>query len=122
MNPKKVNSLIKSVAEEFQISETLLEDLVEFTYKNLRSNLTGLTHPRINVDGLGTFVAKAYTVKKGIELAHKKLINHDTSTFNAYFNKKQLETNLQLLTNLNELIIKEEEAKETFKNKKNGKN
>lgn len=119
MNPKKTHSLYKTLSEELSISEDLIEDLVEFMYKNLRKKLSNLVHPRINVDGLGQFVCKAYNVTKGISYAEKKLKSHDTSTFNAYFNKKKLESKLELLKELHIIILKEEERKNNFKNNKN---
>jgi len=119
MNPKKANKLYKPVAEELQVDETLVEDLVEFMYKNVRQNLTGLTHPRINLEGLGHFTARPFSVKKGIERAQKVLSNHDTSTFSAYHNKKQLDVKVKALIKLEEMINAEEERKQQFKTKKN---
>ena len=115
MNPKKTHSLYKTLSEELSISEHLIEDLVEFMYKDLRQKLSNLVHPRISVDGLGHFICKPYTVRKGISDAEKKLQGHDTSTFNAYFNKKRLENKLVLLKELHIIILKEEEKKNNIK-------
>jgi nucleoid DNA-binding protein len=119
MNPKKANKLYKPVAEELQVDESLVEDLVEFMYKNVRQNLTGLTYPRINLEGLGHFTARPFSVKRGIERAQKVLLNHDTSTFSAYHNKKQLDVKVKALIKLEEMINAEEERKQQFKTKKN---
>lgn len=119
MNPKKANKLYKPVAEDLHVDETLVEDLVEFMYKNLRQNLTGLTHPRINLDGLGHFTVRPFSVKKGIERAQKILSNHDTSTFSAYHNKKQLDVKVKALVKLEQMIASEDKRKQEFKTKKN---
>ena len=119
MNPKKANKLYKPVAEDLHVDETLVEDLVEFMYKNLRQNLTGLTHPRINLDGLGHFTVRPFSVKKGIERAQKILSNHDTSTFSAYHNKKQLDVKIKALVKLEQMIESEDKRKQEFKTKKN---
>ncbi len=119
MNPKKANKLYKPVAEELHVDESLVEDLVEFMYKNVRQNLSSLTHPRINLEGLGHFTARPFSVRKGIERAEKVLSNHDTSTFSAYHNKKQLDVKVKALTKLEEMILAEEERKQQFKIKKN---
>jgi hypothetical protein len=119
MNPKKANKLYKPVAEELQVDESLVEDLVEFMYKNVRQNLTGLTYPRINLEGLGHFTARPFSVRRGIERAQKVLLNHDTSTFSAYHNKKQLDVKVKALIKLEEMINAEEERKQQFKTKKN---
>ena len=93
MIPKKSSKLYKEIAEELQIDETLVEDFIEFYYKNIREQMTLLKHPRINVDGLGYFVVKPVMVQQTIPKIEKALESHDTSTFNAYFNKKGKEVN-----------------------------
>jgi nucleoid DNA-binding protein len=118
MNPKKAVNLYKTISEELEVDQNLVEDLMEHVYKTLRKKLSGLAHPRINVDGLGQFVAKPYAIKKGIETIETKLVTHDTSTFAAYHHKKLLETKLEAMKNLHEMITKEEERKTNFKQSK----
>ena len=111
MIPKKSNELYREVAEDLEVSADLVEDLVQLYYKEIRKNLTGLKYPRINVDGLGQFVAKTVKIRKAIPEIKTRLESHDTSTFNAYFNKKRLEEKIECLENLNELIKEEEQKK-----------
>jgi 4-alpha-glucanotransferase len=118
MIPKKANKLYKDVAEDMDIEEVLVEDLIEFYYKEVRNKLSNLSHPRINVEGLGHFVAKSSLIKKAIPRYIKSLENHDTSTFGAYFNKKGIEQKVELLVKLEQQINTEEQKKETFKKKK----
>jgi len=118
MIPKKANELYKSVAEDLNIEESLVEDLVDFMYKNLRKNLSNLTHPRINLDGLGQFVVKTKAVNKSIERITTNLLNHDTYTFSAYFNKKTLESKLASLIKLEAEIKQQKLKKDQFKKKK----
>jgi nucleoid DNA-binding protein len=118
MIPKKANKFYKDVAEDLNIEESLVEDVIEFFYKEVRTTLSNLSHPRINVEGLGHFVAKSTLIKKAIPRYTKSLENHDTSTFGAYFNKKKIEQKLDLLIKLEQQIITEEERKDLFKKKK----
>jgi nucleoid DNA-binding protein len=118
MNPKKANKLYKQVAEEMDLSETLVEDFIEFYYKAVRANMSDLTHHRINVEGLGQFVVKHNLVRKAIPKYTKSLKNHDTSTFRAYYNKKMVETKLDLLIKLEQKISDQEIKKENIKSKK----
>jgi nucleoid DNA-binding protein len=120
MIPKKARSLYKQVSEELDISESLVEDFVEFVYKNLRHNLSNLTHPRINMPGLGHFMAKPLTIRKAIPRYTRNLENHDTSTFGAYYNKKQVEDKLAKLIELEKKISAQDEKKQEFKKLKNG--
>jgi nucleoid DNA-binding protein len=122
MIPKKANSLYKEITKEFDISEDLVENLVELYYKTLRINLSNLSELRINVDGLGHFVIKMQKVKKTIPHYEKVLNNHDTSTFGAYHNKKSVEEKLELLNKINIKVDKELTKKQTFKNEKYSQN
>ena len=119
MIPKKSSILYKPVAEELNISETLVEDLISFYYKEVRFHLSSLSHPRINVDGLGHFVAKSFFIEKTIPRITNKLMIHDTSTFNAYFSKKQSELKLESLITLKLKIDEEFNRKIEFKKIKN---
>lgn len=118
MIPKKANKLYTEITKEFDVSEDLVENLVELYYKTLRKNLSSLSELRTNVDGLGHFVIKIQKVKRAIPHYEKVLNNHDTSTFGAYHNKKSVEEKLELLNKINEKIDKELTKKQTFKDEK----
>jgi nucleoid DNA-binding protein len=118
MIPKKANKLYTEITKEFDVSEDLVENLVELYYKTLRKNLSSLSELRTNVDGLGHFVVKIQKVKRAIPHYEKVLNNHDTSTFGAYHNKKSVEEKLELLNKINEKIDKELTKKQTFKDEK----
>jgi len=118
MIPKKASSLYKEITEQFDVSEDLVESLIEDYYKTLRKKMSGLTDLRINIDGLGHFVLKIQKVKKAIPHYEKVLDNHDTSTFGAYHNKKSVEEKLELL---NKIHVKAEEEllkRKIFKDEK----
>lgn len=112
MIPKKSTQLFKELSEELNTPLELIQDLVEEYYKHIRGNLTNLSHPRINVEGLGQFVAKPGLVRKSIPRFKKYLESHDTSTFSAYYNKKMLEEKVECLEKLEQMINLEEKKKE----------
>lgn len=118
MNPKKSNKLYKEVSEELNLTEDLVQDFIEFYYKEIRRNLTDLLHPRINVDGLGHFVAKTFIIRKAIPKYQKFLEVQSTETFAEYFNKKNTETKLNALINLEIKLTEIEHKKEIFKQTK----
>ena len=66
MIPKKANKLYKEVAEDLDTSELLVEVFIEAYYKEARQCLIELKYPRINMDGLGHFVAKKGLVNLNI--------------------------------------------------------
>lgn len=118
MIPHKAKNLTKDIAEELNISKTLVDDLIEFYYKDVRENLSELNHPRINIEGLGQFVIRANGVNKAIPKYEKALNTHDTSTFTAYYNKKIIEDRLELLKKMQSMLELEEQKKKEFKSKK----
>lgn len=118
MIPKKSSLLYKELSEEMDLSQDLIQDVIEFYYKEIRSNLTGLKHPRINVDGLGQFVVRAHAVRKAIPRLKKILETHDTTTFSAYFNKKMLEEKVEALENIEKQIVSLEQKKEAIQKQK----
>ena len=118
MIPKKANKLYTEVAEDLNVSESLVETFIEAYYKEARECLIQLKYPRINMDGLGHFVAKKGLVKLTIPRIQKILENHDVSTFKAYYRKKGLELKLDQLILLQQKITEEETRKELFKKTK----
>lgn len=118
MIPKKISKLYQPVAEDLNIEESLVEHLMEFYYKALKNQLSNLSHPRINVEGLGHFVVRPGMVKKSITRYSKALENHDTSTFSAYHNKRIVENKLELLIEMERKLILQEEDKHKLKEKK----
>lgn len=118
MIPKKASKLYRETAEELNVEETLVENFVEFLYKNVRGCLSNLTYPRINVEGLGHFNTKASWIRRSIQRSTKLLENHDTSTFGAYSKKLRIQDKLDLLIELEKKITLEEQRKSTFKNEK----
>jgi len=118
MIPKKSSLLYKELSEEMDLPQDLIQNFIEFYYKEIRSSLTGLKYPRINVDGLGQFVVRSHAVRKAIPRLKKMLETHDTTTFNAYFNKKMLEEKVVALENIEKQIVSLEEKKEAIKKQK----
>jgi hypothetical protein len=121
MIPKKSTQLFKELSEELNTPLELIQDLVEEYYKHIRGNLTNLSHPRINVEGLGQFVARPSLIKKSIQRYKKALSSHDTSTFKAYYNKKMLEEKVESLEKIDKQLDELELKKEQFKKNKNEK-
>lgn len=119
MTPKKIKDLYKEFAEENNISKNYIEDLVEYYYSTIRKQMGDLTHPRLNIEGLGQFITKPGFIKTSIPKIEKMLENHETSTYSAYYNKKMLEEKLEKLKKLNINISEEEKRKEEIKLKRN---
>jgi hypothetical protein len=119
MIPKKPSKIYKIVSEDLNIQESLVEDVVQFYYKELRSKMSSLSHTRINVEGLGHVIVKSKIVKKAITRYEKGLVNHDTSTYNAYHNKRTMEEKLVLLKNIAQKLDTDLAERKQFNQLKN---
>jgi len=119
MKPKKARLLYQEISETEDVSKQLVENLLDFYYKNVRTLLSELYHPRINITGLGVFTARHRAIKNAIPRFEKYLENHDTSTYSAYYNKKMLEEKIEFLHSIKEQIEVERNRKEKFLKKKN---
>ena len=120
MKPKKASFLYKQLSEEKGLSTNLTENLIEFYYKNVRTLLSELYHPRINITGLGLFIARSSNINKSIPKFETYLKNNDTSTYSAYYNKKLLEEKIECLYSIKDQIELEKKRKEEFLKIKNG--
>jgi hypothetical protein len=118
MTPKKSSKIYKVVSEDLNIQEKLVEDIVQFYYKELRSKMSGISHTRINIEGLGHVIVKPQIVSKAIERLDKVVKNHDTSTYNAYHTKKSMEEKLILLKQITIKLTEELADRKSFKEKK----
>jgi len=120
MKPKKARLLYEELSEEIDLPKDLIESIVDFYYKNVRTLLSELHHPRINITGLGLFIVRSKSIKDAIPRVEKYLRNHDTSSYSAYYNMKMLEKKLGFLYSMSDQIKVEKERKEKFLEKKRG--
>jgi nucleoid DNA-binding protein len=104
MVPTKATNLIKPVADELDISEEMLDDMVTFYYSNLRKTLSGLTALKIDIPGLGHFLIRQKRVESGIAKINKTLESTDEGSFNSYHYKKLQEEKLKLLLSIKDKI------------------
>jgi nucleoid DNA-binding protein len=116
MNPKKASTLCKQVSEELNCKEELVEDFVNFYYKNLRENLSNLTHPYIRVPGLGFFVLKTKMTQSAIDYYEERIKNFKAKSFATHGYKKMMEERLEMLNKVNVIVKKENERKQKIRN------
>jgi nucleoid DNA-binding protein len=100
MYPKKSSEIIRQTAEEMNLSESKVDAVVSFYYKNLRKELSSLNHVKVNVPNLGYFEVKPTKVKAAIKGVKKKLEELKDPTFINHYNKIRLEEKLKTLENI----------------------
>ena len=97
MIPKKYNKIVKTISEDLDIDEYKVYDIVNFFYKELRTNLSDLSDLKINVPGLGHFLIRKNKVEQSIEKCKRKLDVVNTYSFSGYHYKKTTEEKLEKL-------------------------
>lgn len=119
MNTKSTNDIIKKIHEEKGLSESFLDDVVEFFYKELRTEINSLDHSEIEVPGLGHYFIRRNTLRsllKKIKTTKEK--NFTDPILQKHFRKKELDLDkLQAL--YDKVISRTEERIKFYENKRN---
>jgi len=118
MVPKKPSDISKIVSEDLDISERLVDKLVDFYYKELRTKMSNLEDSRYYVPGLGVFTARLNKIQKAISKLEIKSKYMRQSTMAQYMVKKNAGINLEKLKALEVKMLDELETYNTCKNGK----
>lgn len=111
MLPKNSKHYIVPTAETLGKDPQLVKDVVEFYYALVRKNLTGLTHPAIQLENLGNFRMKAKELPKLLEKYNTHLAVLTKDTFSQMTLRKELEEKKIRIVNLQTDIESEKERK-----------
>jgi hypothetical protein len=120
MIPKKPKLLYKQLAEETNLNETLIDNLITFYYKEVRSEMSALNHTKIYIDGLGQFIVKSKTVDNLILKYERIIAKVDNYSFSSYHNKIRLTTRLEELNAIKLKLQEDKSKKQNFLIEKNG--
>lgn len=120
MTPKKANTFIPKVAEEMKLPEDVVEDIINFYWRDVRITLTGLKEKRIKLASFGTFEVR----KKMLEaLLRKGKSITDNTVITSYSKHVIVEGHIQKSQSIRKLLDSfkiEEERHKLVKEKRNG--
>ena len=120
MNPKKPKDFIKPTAEDLELSESIVGDIVDFYWSSIRKALSNIEGSSITVTNLGTFKVryKKISVLEGKYqhyLDNLDEISMEKMTFNKHalqnLSKMKLERLQQVRTDLEEERERKQEMK-----------
>ena len=120
MIPKKPKEIIKQTAEELDIPQLVVDDIVSCYYKSLRKHLSSLDNLNITVPGLGRFIVKHSGVNKAIK-KYESMNKNMSDNFYNYHNKRIVLERLEKLYKVKEKIKEFLDTKKEFKDLKYGK-
>lgn len=121
MLPKNSKHYIIPTAEELDISADLVEDVVGFFYRTVRTHLSDLKSDNLMIENLGSFKVKAKELPKlyAKYTHHLSVISDDT--FNQMSIKKDVTQKLEKVIALQKLMNANKKRKTEFLTKKYGK-
>jgi hypothetical protein len=120
MNPKSHKNFKKGIASEIGIHENVVDDFIAFYYAKLRKNLSELSHPKIFVDGLGTFSVRKNRLEAQIKSKKSHLGNIVNNTYSGYEKKLAIEDRIDEMESLLITLKEQELEKKDFKKNKHG--
>lgn len=123
--PKKSSEFFKKTAEECQVTEQLVDDLITFYWQELRRVLSNCEATDVIVTGLGTFKARSWKINEILQ-KHENIINKykinvekgDKISFYKYSIVKEVEENMNRIIGLQKLIEEQENKKQSVKQKR----
>lgn len=118
MNPKKAKEFIKPTAQQLQLDEEFVKDLVEFFYKKLRLNLQKLNCHNIYVSKLGTFSAKSWRIDDVIEEMERKYAGIAPNSIRKFEIRKEYEYLLNNAKMIKQMMEAENNKKKEIKQKR----
>jgi len=120
MTPKKAKSFVQPTANEVELSESLVDDIVSFYWSTVQKSLSNIEGASITVANLGTFNVRSKRIRK-LQARYNKYLTDDpveTMTFNKHSIKKLAEFKLERLEEMEKHFIEETKRRQEVKQKR----
>lgn len=115
MRPKKAKDIIPEVASLLNIEESLVKDIVDYYWRDVRKSLSGLFHNRIHVTNLGDFVTKHWKIDDKIDMLEKWEENNKQKGMQQLTARFKTAETLYDLKNLKKIVEEEDQRKSFIK-------
>lgn len=115
MRAKKSKEFIPDVANKLNLSEELVEDLVNCYWQEIRKSLSGLKHVRIHLTNLGDFTIKHWKLDDKIDQLEKWEENNRLKGLQEVTARFKTAETLYDLKNIKKIIEEENQRKDFIK-------
>ncbi|MFO0089462.1 MAG: hypothetical protein ACK518_01370 [bacterium] len=115
MRPKKAKEFLEEVSKKVGLSKEVVDSVITFYYRQLRQNLSGLTHNRVHVTNLGDFVVKHWKVDDKIDMLQRFEENNKAKGLQKITARFKTAESLYELRNLKKIIEEENQRKDFIK-------
>lgn len=119
MNPVKFKEVIQETARRLDQRPELVSAVLQLYFKELRSALTTLSHPRIQLFNLGTFQVKPAVLQKKLSAKTLQLTRVSQDSPRCFTTREQLENEIEAMQQSLALIQAEKQRKQSIKQSKN---
>lgn len=119
LNPKKPNFLVKELAEELNIPESLVLDVISFYWSTIRKYMESGEEPAIDIESLGIFYVKKNSLEKEIQKNEDYVRVINPTSINKFDFYMKAQQRLKRFYKLKEAIETERANKRAFKENRN---
>lgn len=115
LRPKKAKLYIPEVAIKLSLPETLIEDVVNFYWQEVRKSLSGLGYPRVHISNLGDFTIKHWKLDDRIQMLERWEENNKQKGLQQMTARFKTVETLFSLNEIKKSIAEEEQRKDFIK-------
>jgi len=115
LNPKKPKTLLENLHLDLDLDKSLVLDIVDFYWLNVRKSITQISYPRIGIENLGSFELKIKSLQNTIDKYQNALDKTDTSNFRKYSKYMAIKNRIEVLENSKSVILEEKNRKQQIK-------
>lgn len=115
MRPKKAKEFIPIVAEQLDLPQDCISDIVYYYWEEMRKSLSSLKHQRIHATNLGDFTIKHWKIDDKIDKLERWEQNNKLKGLQEMTARFKTVETLYDLRNIKKVIAEENQRKEFIK-------
>jgi len=115
LHPKKAKRDVGVVAQEVDLPESVVKDVVDYYWREVRRTLSSLSYPRVHITNLGDFTIKHWKLDDMIDKHEKFEESNKQKGMQQMTARFKTAENLFALRNMKRLIDEEKDRKEIVK-------
>ena len=122
LKPRKAKEFIPCISEELHLPQDLIEDVIDYYWREVRKNLSSVSHSRIHLTNLGDFTIKHWKLDEKIQMLEKWEENNKLKGMQELTARFKTAEVLYDLKSVKKLLEEENQRKEFIKLHKNKNN
>jgi hypothetical protein len=115
LRPRKAKEFIPKVCDQLSLPNSLVEDIIDYYWQEIRKNLSGLKHQRIHLTNLGDFTIKHWKLDSRITGLENWEENNKQKGLQQITARFKTAENLFNLKNIKKQIEEENQRKDFIK-------